>query len=307
MAPTGNIQEGTVKVPDLNTGKVERPKTSTKVPMPDSVVELVNDWGKRYQKTERKESIKFRNRNKEKYTWDNNEYEDDQMVIENDCAHAGTPEEFPGIDIDNEDDRPAIELLDDTDEECVLMAAKEAGISTQCTDIEGVTTAIDLVDKNNSDSDDESEIQSLIDPDSSDDKDSDENNDDDADGDENVINHILVSENTNVGRQERVKQDVEGVINHISVSENANLSRQETVTPETNTNVTLGGRTQIVSPATAGFTSTAVEHQLARGHTFDDKGRQRTTRKSKKPKNYEPNYTNTNCTLKVLSTSTWIR
>ena len=66
MGPTGNMQ-GTVKVLDLNTGKVKKPKTFTEVPMPDSVVKLVNDWGKKCQKTERKESIKFRNRNKEKY------------------------------------------------------------------------------------------------------------------------------------------------------------------------------------------------------------------------------------------------
>ena len=85
--------------------------------MPDSVVKLVNDWGKKYQKAEQKESIEFRNRNKEIYAWDNDKYEDDQLVIENDHTLAGTPAEFPGIDIDNEDDGPAMELLDDTDEE----------------------------------------------------------------------------------------------------------------------------------------------------------------------------------------------
>ena len=35
---------------NTNTGKVKKPKTFTKVPMPDSVVKLVNDWGKKYQK-----------------------------------------------------------------------------------------------------------------------------------------------------------------------------------------------------------------------------------------------------------------
>ena len=39
------------------------------------------------------------------------------MVIENDHTHAGTPAEFTGIDIDIEDDGPAMELLDDTDKE----------------------------------------------------------------------------------------------------------------------------------------------------------------------------------------------
>ena len=49
MGPTGNMQ-GTVKALDLNTGKVKKPKTFTEVPMPESVVKLVNDWGKKYEK-----------------------------------------------------------------------------------------------------------------------------------------------------------------------------------------------------------------------------------------------------------------
>ena len=53
MGPTGNMQ-GTVKVLDLNTGTVKKPKTFTEVPMPDSVVKLVNDWGKKYKKNEKK-------------------------------------------------------------------------------------------------------------------------------------------------------------------------------------------------------------------------------------------------------------
>ena len=67
------------------------------------------------KKTERKESIEFRNRNKEKYVWDNNKYKDNNMFIENDRHQAETPVEFSGIDIDNKDNRPSIELLSDTD------------------------------------------------------------------------------------------------------------------------------------------------------------------------------------------------
>ena len=190
LGPTGNMQ-GTVKVLDLNTGRVKKPKTFTEVPMPASVVKLVNDWGKKYQKTERKESIEFRNRNKEKYSWDNDEYEDDQPVIENDHVYAGIPAEFPGIDIDNEDDGPGMELLEETDEERVLAASRETGITTRGMNIEGVTTAVDLIDDDdNSDSNDESEPPSLEDPDSSNDEDSDDEDDDDAGGDAQAINHI---------------------------------------------------------------------------------------------------------------------
>ena len=73
----------------------------------------MNDWDNKYQENERKESIEFRNRNKEKYAWGNDEYEDDNVIIENDRTHVGIPANFPGIDINNEDDRPAIELLND--------------------------------------------------------------------------------------------------------------------------------------------------------------------------------------------------
>ena len=61
LGPTGNIR-GTVKVLDLNIVKVKKPKTFSEVPMPDSVIKLVNDWGKKYQKSERKESSEFRNK-----------------------------------------------------------------------------------------------------------------------------------------------------------------------------------------------------------------------------------------------------
>ena len=55
------------------------------------------------------------NSNREKYASDNDNYEDDHMVIQNDRTHAGTPAEFPRINIDNKDDGPVMELLEDTD------------------------------------------------------------------------------------------------------------------------------------------------------------------------------------------------
>ena len=59
LGPTGNMQ-GTVKVLDLNTGRVKKPKTFTEVPMPASVVKLVNDWGKKYQKQKEKNRLNLR-------------------------------------------------------------------------------------------------------------------------------------------------------------------------------------------------------------------------------------------------------
>ena len=90
------------------------------------------------------------------------------------------------------------------------MAAKETGTLTRGTNIEGVTTAVDLIDDHGSDSDDdnESDIPNLMDPGVSDDTDSEEDDDDDVGNDENVINHISDTENTDSGRQEMVNQGV---------------------------------------------------------------------------------------------------
>ena len=70
----------------------------------------------------------------------------------------------------------------------------------------------------------------------------------------------------------------------------------------TETNVNPGGRTQIISPATAGITATAVE-QVARGRIFDGEGRRRMTRKSKKSQRIMTRATLTRNIWKGLYTS----
>ena len=47
LGPTGNLQ-GTVKCLDLITGCVKKVKNFEEVPLPDSAIDLVNKWGKRY-------------------------------------------------------------------------------------------------------------------------------------------------------------------------------------------------------------------------------------------------------------------
>ena len=54
---------------------------------------------------------------------------------------------------------------------------------TRITTIEGVTTSVDLIYDENSNSNDESKTPSFVDPDLSDDENSDNDNDDELDGD----------------------------------------------------------------------------------------------------------------------------
>ena len=49
LGPTGNLQ-GTVRIMDLITGHVKKVKNFTQVPMPDSAIKIVNNWGKKYLK-----------------------------------------------------------------------------------------------------------------------------------------------------------------------------------------------------------------------------------------------------------------
>jgi hypothetical protein len=76
-----------------------------------------------------------------------------------------------------------IELLDNTDEERELMTAKETGILTRGTNIEGVTTAVNLIDDYKSDGDnDESNTPTLMDLDLSYGEDDNNNDNDDTGG-----------------------------------------------------------------------------------------------------------------------------
>ena len=58
LGPTGNRQ-GTVKVFDIATGKVKKPRKITPFPMPDSFIATVNKWGRRNQKEAQRARLEF--------------------------------------------------------------------------------------------------------------------------------------------------------------------------------------------------------------------------------------------------------
>ena len=61
LGPTGNLQ-GTVRVMDLITGCVKKIKNFTQVPMPDSAIKAVNNWGKKYLKEKKLKKLEFLDR-----------------------------------------------------------------------------------------------------------------------------------------------------------------------------------------------------------------------------------------------------
>ena len=70
LGPTGNLQ-GTFKAFDLKTGRVKKNRNFTRVPMPDLVAKLVNNWGKRSQKEHQKKKLELLNRLQNCFDWEN--------------------------------------------------------------------------------------------------------------------------------------------------------------------------------------------------------------------------------------------
>ena len=99
LGPTGNLQ-GTVKAWDINTGRVKKVKVFDVVPMPDSVVDTVNEWGKKYQKEKKKKMGKFLDRLKRDFAWENDEYD----IPEETPIHPEISVEFPGVLMDSDDE-----------------------------------------------------------------------------------------------------------------------------------------------------------------------------------------------------------
>jgi hypothetical protein len=109
LGPTGNFQ-GTYKFLNLNTGEVIKRAEFTELPMPDSVIKKVEFWADR-DKQEARDSLSFRNRNNERFTWDD-DLEDEPLIEDNApeppaAPFPDIPAEPPGIDLER-DETPAV-------------------------------------------------------------------------------------------------------------------------------------------------------------------------------------------------------
>jgi hypothetical protein len=97
---TGNIQD-TKKVFNSTTGIVKNPGSVTTFPMPDCIIDLVNEWGHKYQKEKKKNKLKFLNYVQLQYNLDNNELKDNEnLVTDNACEDITS--QFSGIKLEQE-------------------------------------------------------------------------------------------------------------------------------------------------------------------------------------------------------------
>ena len=70
LGPNGNWQGSQVCF-DLETGRVVLRRNIKVLPMPDSVIQVINDWGKSQKNTDVKNKLEFWDRLKQKYDWEN--------------------------------------------------------------------------------------------------------------------------------------------------------------------------------------------------------------------------------------------
>ena len=102
LGPSGNLQ-GSQKVFCLNTGQVLKCRTIHEFPMPDRTVARMNQWGIRSKRETYGRKLQFLNWSKDKYDWDNDEFEEDEGLVEaTPLTHAEITAEIPVIEMENE-------------------------------------------------------------------------------------------------------------------------------------------------------------------------------------------------------------
>ena len=69
------------------------------LPMPDSVIQVINDWGKSQKNTDFKNKLEFRDRMKNKYEWENEDLDSEDGRVEEELVSPFThiPAEIPGV------------------------------------------------------------------------------------------------------------------------------------------------------------------------------------------------------------------
>lgn len=132
LGSTGNFQ-GTCRFLNLDTGCVIKRRFFTEIPMPTSVIRRVEYWADR-DKQDARASLAFRNRNNERFSWDDND--DDTPIVEDNAVEPAVPvapfphitDELPGIPLESETPVPALRDEEPTTEDRARRAAANADI-----------------------------------------------------------------------------------------------------------------------------------------------------------------------------------
>jgi hypothetical protein len=115
--------------------------------MPDRVITMVDDWGRRHCRGDKKKSLTFLNQKRQLYDWDNDNLEDDKGLVDPDITHPDLPAKVPGINLESEQPHhhQVVEVIEKSDEEQVYAAQRNASLDDLPYKTTGVSTAVDEV------------------------------------------------------------------------------------------------------------------------------------------------------------------
>ena len=84
---------------DLETFKVVFRRTITRLPMPTSIIQVINNWGKSQKNAGFKNKLELWDRLKQKYDWENDDLDvtEGKVYSEHVIQHMHIPAEIPGL------------------------------------------------------------------------------------------------------------------------------------------------------------------------------------------------------------------
>ena len=97
LGPSGNWQGSQVCL-DLETGVVVLRRTIKRLPMPDRIIKVINDWGKSQKNANFKNRLEFWDCLKQKYNWDNDDLDvsGGKVEVAPEEVYPHIPAEIPG-------------------------------------------------------------------------------------------------------------------------------------------------------------------------------------------------------------------
>ena len=111
--------------------------------MPNSVIKKVTDWGRKSLKAQSTKTLKFLNRTKEAYTWEKDEFNKDEDLVEEETIHPDLAANMPGIQLEEDLIEPTTAVQDEdlSDAEIAHAAAVNGGLLETPTQTTGVYNA----------------------------------------------------------------------------------------------------------------------------------------------------------------------
>ena len=111
LDPSGNRQ-GYVKCFDLETGKVVVRRTKNQIPWPERMTEKASAWVRRSKELISKNAIRFRNRHRGNFDWDNDDMSKIEVTTElTKMIHPDMVANLLDIEFESDFPRPTVPTL----------------------------------------------------------------------------------------------------------------------------------------------------------------------------------------------------